>query len=82
MIMEFARSCCACMMACLPAPLSPRPWAMMTVAVCFAAAGMVRADILSIQIVSVCGNSRSSGIGEYGSLDALQDCQTIGREGW
>lgn len=27
-----------------PAPLSPRPWAMMTVAVCFVTAGMVRAD--------------------------------------
>lgn len=26
-----------------PAPLSPRPWAMMTVAVCFLTAGMMRA---------------------------------------
>jgi hypothetical protein len=27
-----------------PAPLSPRPWAMITVAVCFVTAGMINAD--------------------------------------
>jgi len=31
-----------------PPPLSPRPWAIMTVAVCFVTAGIVRADIFAI----------------------------------
>lgn len=41
----------------LPAPLSPKPWAMMTVAVCFATAGMVIAEggILPIGVVSASG---------------------------
>jgi hypothetical protein len=35
-----------------PAPLSPRPWAMITVAVCFFTAGMMRAVAEGILVVA------------------------------